>query len=238
MDPKSTSLVSFHGDAACKEFYVNRVQRHRENHDIRRGVIWDGHKGSAVGCTLESTDYGIYPDYIGIPECFASLEDVLFDNMSFDRSVVWPEAFISACQVGVDLVSATAPFMGEVLRSTLSDFDHGVNPIVAGIIRGQIENLERADIKSDNWWTFDNVAPVRAVAWAAEATARVTGGRTESAKVSAWAVGAIQAPAQATLWAAESAAWSGSTVADRDLARTARFDELSNKLLEILERMS
>ena len=61
-------MIAFHGDPATKEKYIARVRAHREADRLVQGEIWDGDKGCAVGCTLESYEHERYPVELGVPE--------------------------------------------------------------------------------------------------------------------------------------------------------------------------
>ena len=61
-------MKAFHNDPAIKEKYLSRVRAHRAADELIRGTGWDGHRGCAIGCTLESYDHARYPIELGVPE--------------------------------------------------------------------------------------------------------------------------------------------------------------------------
>jgi hypothetical protein len=96
-------MLSFHNDPAVKEKYLKRVVAHREADRIIQGTGWENGLGCAVGCTLESYDHARYPIELGLPEWLARLEDVIFENLPQQEAMLWPEKFLSAIPVGVDV---------------------------------------------------------------------------------------------------------------------------------------
>ena len=97
------SLISFHGKQEIKDKYLSRVIAHRKADAIIQGTGWHKGKGCAVGCTLESYDHSRYPIELGLPEWLARLEDEIFENIPKKKAIVWPEKFLAAIPVGVDV---------------------------------------------------------------------------------------------------------------------------------------
>jgi len=179
-------MISFHGDSKIKEKYLARVKRHREADNLVRGIGWENGRGCAVGCTLENYDHKAYETELGVPEWLARVEDTLFEGMSKDDAMEWPERFLKAIPIGVDLEKVKAPFLIFVLESALETFDHAKFPeckkaidSVIDLYRSGETNLEkyRAAACVDN----DNAAAraaayttraARAAAYTARAAAR------------------------------------------------------------------
>src|SRR5258707_9315460 len=96
-------LLSFHGKPEIKEFYLARVRAHRAADEIIHGTYWEKGKGCAVGCTIHSGTHSAYEIELGIPRELAHMEDGIFESLSNGRSSAWPEDFLSATPVGIDL---------------------------------------------------------------------------------------------------------------------------------------
>lgn len=99
-----------------KEEFVKELEAHQKADDFIRGEYWNNEtaKGCAVGCSLESIsrikklkfaldDHQLYETHLGIPEWLARLEDKIFENMSIERSKIWPVDFAKAIPIGVNL---------------------------------------------------------------------------------------------------------------------------------------
>ena len=106
-----TKLIAFHGDPAIKEKYLSRVRAHRKADNLIRGTGWDGHRGCAIGCTLESYNHALYETELGIPRSIARLEDGIFEGLELNLAMEWPERVLSAITPGADLSLVTAKFM-------------------------------------------------------------------------------------------------------------------------------
>ena len=96
-------MKAFHNDQAIKDKYLARVRAHRAADELIRGTGWDGHRGCAIGCTLERYEHARYPIELGVPEQIAYLEDHLFERLPLDAAMAWPERVLSAIRVGADL---------------------------------------------------------------------------------------------------------------------------------------
>ncbi len=104
-------MRAFHRDPKTKFFYLQRVQGHRLRYEIRQGVLWERGVGSAVGCTIHSSDYNLYWFELGIPVVLAYLEDAIFYGLPPGRSALWPEQFLSAIRPGADLRAVWGKFV-------------------------------------------------------------------------------------------------------------------------------
>ncbi len=119
---KMTKLLTFHGKKSIKEKYVKRVRLHRKMDNIIQGSGWDGHKGCAVGCTLERYDHSQYPIELGIPEELGHLQDAIHEGLKVPDFKEWPELFLTTIEEGLDLSMVWPQFAIEIL----SNKDFGV----------------------------------------------------------------------------------------------------------------
>ena len=103
MNPFHVDFVAFHNDPKVKEKYLDRVRAHRAADEIIKGKYWKNGKGCAIGCTIHSDSHAAYEKELGIPRILARLEDGIFENLPNGKAMVWPEAFLEATPVGVNL---------------------------------------------------------------------------------------------------------------------------------------
>ncbi len=134
-------MQAFHNDLKIKKKYIARVQAHRKADELIQGVTWKKGKGCAVGCTLEAYSHARYETELGIPEWLARVEDTLFEGMSKEEAMLWPEKFLSAIPVGADLEPVKRKFIVVVLKHTLVSmkkvkFNRKTFPEVAKVIEG------------------------------------------------------------------------------------------------------
>ena len=94
-------MRSFKNDPDVKAKYISRVKAHMAADELIRGTGWDGHRGCAVGCTLDYYDHSLYPIELDIPEWVAKLEDVIFEGMPDELAMTWPLRFLEAVPVGM-----------------------------------------------------------------------------------------------------------------------------------------
>jgi hypothetical protein len=205
-------MKAFHGVPAIKERYLARVRSHRAADELIRGEGWDGHRGCAIGCTLDGYDHSRYPIELGIPEQLAYLEDWLFEHLPVADAMSWPERVLTAIHVGADL-SRVWP---EFAIWMLVDPEHGVLQDAVDIsTRAAIVDVadlyRRTDAVSPNEW-----AVAREAAWVTSARA---------ARVAAWATDAV-GDAATLMYAA--------TYADR-VAPETWTNVAADKLIALLE---
>ena len=196
------TMQAFHSNPAIKAKYLARVRAHRQADDLIQGTGWAGGKGCAVGCTLEAYDHSRYPIELGIPEQLAHLEDRLFELMSADQAMAWPERFIDAPRVGADLSGV----FGQWAIWMLVDPTHGV-------IRHAGDRAdERAAIErvADCWRCGATPEEFRAARAEAAEAARAA---AWAAAWAAWAAEAAAAAAEAAAEAAEAAAAGAARIA-------------------------
>lgn len=112
-------MQAFHNDLAIKKKYLERVCFHQKQDNLIRGIGWSNGKGCAIGCTLENYNHKQYEIELGIPEWLARVEDILFENMTLEKSKTWPEQFLFAIPTGAILEKIKIPFIIIILISTL-----------------------------------------------------------------------------------------------------------------------
>lgn len=136
-------MRAYLGDAKLKAALLEEMRKHREMDMLVRGTygesspkIGGGEEwhGCAIACSLRSLDivrgkpvakgyyaHARYPDELGIPLQLAYLEDRIFERLTLEEAMGWPERFAQSIQVGADL-SLVWPRFAVWL---LSDRDHG-----------------------------------------------------------------------------------------------------------------
>ena len=198
------SALTYHNDPALKAAFLEQITAHEQADRIIQGEYWDGFKGCAVGCSVESLnhingttykhgDHAAYAEALGIPEWLARLEDTLFEGLPVAVAKGWPRRFAEAIPVGVDL---------EPVRHRFAVFlmDHNTTTVAAL----DIDESQRARVLAA-------IAQTKAV----HADALVTG---------AWDRAAAGIAYSAACWSADSAAYSaGHSAALRSAAYSAAY---------------
>ena len=96
-------MLTFHGRQELKDQRIAQVRAHREADQLVKGIYWEKGKGCAVGCTVHGNDHRAYEIELGIPVELAFLEDLIFEELPNGQAMLWPERFLQAIPVGVDL---------------------------------------------------------------------------------------------------------------------------------------
>ena len=134
-------MRAFHNDPALKEKYLARVRAHAAADEIVHGQYWENGKGCAVGCTIHGSDHARYETELGIPEWLARLEDSLFENLSNGGAKAFPEQFLAAIPVGVDLELVRWQFCSFLMRENIErvsalNIDREIKAKVVSAVRG------------------------------------------------------------------------------------------------------
>ena len=243
-------MVSFHGDKKLKAKYVSRVRAHQDADNLIRGQGWKNGKGCAIGCTLENYDHSQYPVELGIPEWLARVEDALFEGMSKDKSDTWPEKFLLATPIGVDLEQVRSKFSCAVLEHSIVSLDSCVYdkkewPQVAAAVK-QSKAAVSQMIKAQKSGKEKDLRSAESAARSAESAANASWSAAESATnaanaswSAAWsAANAARNAARNAAWsAAESAANAAESAAESaaNAAWSAVYDYYADSLLKILK---
>lgn len=96
-------MKAYHGKQEIKDFYLARVQAHREADEIVKEIFWKNGKGDAIGCVIHGSYAEVYEKKLGISGPLPGLQDVIFQDLPNKLYKFWPEKFLDAINVGADL---------------------------------------------------------------------------------------------------------------------------------------
>ena len=133
-------MQAFHNDPLIKEKYLNRVKKHREMDDFRRGFYWDNYgRGCAVGCTIERAGnvHETFQYELGIPLPLVYMEDVLFENMTYEDALDFPVKFLECINVGANLDAVD----DKIIHWLLTDPEYGIIPQALGKVKEILEEI-------------------------------------------------------------------------------------------------
>ncbi len=224
-------MKAFHGDKAIKEKYLARLEVHRKADELIRGTGWNGHKGCAVGCTLEKYDHKSYETELGIPEVLAWLEDAIFEGLPLEKSMTWPTQFLEAIQVGADLSKVWHHFAVWLLIDPIDGVFKFNNHEAIRHVADLHALAASGSMPTAAAWAAARAA-ARAAAWAAARAA--AGAAAWAAAVDAARAAAGDAAVDAAWAAAGDAAVDAAWAAAGGAARAAAYIKQSEKLLELL----
>ena len=111
-------MKAFHNNPLTKEEYTNRLKDHYAADEIIKGIYWEKGKGCAVGCTVHSSNHLAYEIQLGIPQVLAKLEDEIFEGLPNELAKEFPLQFLSAINVGADLLKVWNYFAIWLLTDT------------------------------------------------------------------------------------------------------------------------
>lgn len=97
------TMLAYHNDPALKAAAIATMREHREHGRLVKGRYWEDGKGCAIGCMTGGRKHSSYPVKWGIPKRLAHLKEAIFERLPDDLSLAWPERFLDAIPVGVDL---------------------------------------------------------------------------------------------------------------------------------------
>jgi hypothetical protein len=229
---KDSHMKSFHSDTAIKEKYLSRVKWHREQDRLVRGIGYVDGKGCAVGCTLENYDHSQYPIELGLPEWLAHLEDRIFEGLSTEDAMLWPERFLEAIPVGVDVEDVRHKLairrmdrLIELQEKNDINNEDLKNQVIAAI--KMVKSCHEAELNRDtcDWESAERSAERSAANAAANAAASAVWSAESAAKsrkMGAWiAAWNAESGARSAMRSAESAAESSAENSERSAAWSA-----------------
>jgi hypothetical protein len=220
----TTPLRTFPDPQKPKAFYIKRVRQHRAADELIRGTGWNGHRGCAIGCTLECYEPRLYPALLGIPTVIAHLEDWLFENLP-EGHLDWPEQFLDAIPENADLSGVFSAWCVRLLDRCLDRVGDGEEPW-----RNQVRKAIQ-DVRNLHATNTTKHAPelVTAAAWAAAAAEAEAAGEAGAAAARA---AEAEAAAEAAAWAAWAAARAAGAAGAA--TRAAEVQQQAKDLLELL----
>ena len=138
MSEATATLLAYHGDEAIRQGYLARVRQHRLADELVQGYgYWEDGKGGGVGCTIHSGEHASYETEIGVPVRLAYLEDAIFEGLSPEEALTWPERFLAAIVPGADLSRVWNQFSHWLLTDsnllTITDDNRAAIAIVAAL---------------------------------------------------------------------------------------------------------
>ena len=218
-------LLTFTNCKHTKVELLASLLRHAATDAITQGVYWQHGKGCAVGCSIHDfaagneSDHSLYELLFGIPEELAFLEDKIFESLPAEKAVEWPIRFAEAIPEGVSLTIPLAKFK-RFLLTEVCEFDREVWLDVARAADAVIALLDRriaGDEPSPEEWL---------AAWSAAESATES---AESAAESAWSA---TRSATRSAWSATRSATRSAT---ESATRSAAWEQIADKLIELLK---
>ena len=194
------NLVSYKNDINLKNLLIEEVKNHRKMDMIVKGSYGKPNNPEegfcAIGCSIHSLniklyknyktdDYSVYEKELGIPEWLARLEDTIFENLPYNKEMKWPEQFLSAIPVGVNLEPVKWKFCSYLMNENIKrveklKIDDSLKKQVLDAIK-QIKSVHDIAIKTGVWDGAESAtrsaesaawSAARSAAWSAESAAR------------------------------------------------------------------
>jgi len=167
-------MLAYTNTKLTKSQVMARVRAHREANRLICGTGWNGERGCAVGCTLETYNHELYPEYIGYPVELAYLEDAIFEGLGrHDKHACldFPLQFLDAAAEGADLSMVWPKYSLTTLSDPKSPIIRASNDIVRPAIAG-VAALFREWVETGVKPSKDRFVAAGSAAWAAARAAR------------------------------------------------------------------
>lgn len=179
---------TFHGDAAAKDRYVERLRGHIAAGHFQFAPRWQDGRGSALGCTIEADDPGLYAEQLGYPDALALVLDDLVNFRRADPDGQHAKSFairwLVDTPVGVDLSPVTGQALCEMLDvPQLRDIAAG-HPDIDAARRAVIDLHRlalRGEVVSRDRWRDARREAVRITDGTADEVARLAAQAIEAA---------------------------------------------------------
>jgi hypothetical protein len=110
-----------------REFFLTELRVHREADRLAHVGYWNGTKGCATGCAVETinrrlgvahkhNNHNFVADALGWPVEIVQLQDAIFEGLRETESLDWPLRVSSAIKQGADLSGVWPQFAAWLLR--------------------------------------------------------------------------------------------------------------------------
>jgi hypothetical protein len=248
---KGAGMIAYHGRQSDKSAILAQLQAHHDADEIIKRRYWKNGKGSAVGCTLHSSDHAEYEPRFGIPQMLAHLEETIFEGLPNDKAKDWPLRFMGAIRPGADLSLVGWKFLHWLLTDetvnpginhpSVKDAVAQVAQVIYAISKGEPINKDAAESAAESAesaaWSAENAA--RSAAWSAVGSAESAAwsaawSAVGSAESAAWSA---ENAAESAAWSAESAAWGAAeTAKNAKKAKETAYIAMSDMLISLIEQ--
>jgi len=241
------TLKAFHNSAEIKQKYIDRIEQHIKADQLIHGVGWDKetNRGCAVGCTLNKYDCAAYEKELGLPEWLAYLEDTLFENISLEKSRIFPKLFLESIPVGVNLDKAYHKFCKFILTEVIQMPDDkqtrdAIQKIILlheKAIRGEITTIPALIRSKTISAALSALSAARSATWITARSAVLSA--LSAARLAAWkATNSTTSAAWLAVDSTTSAAWSVTWITARSAAHSAESAARSAALSALLAARS
>jgi hypothetical protein len=223
-------MLAYSHPIVTREAFLAEMQRHADADQIVQGQYWEGGRGCAVGCSLNSIswllvdgnvprdDHEMLSKILGIPPQLAHLEDTIFEGLPVDLARQWPMRFTNAIQQDADLSNVWPQFAAWMLREIALPAAKGY-PACEAVI-------ERVANGYETRWQ-SNAADATYEAYDARAARAAAANAARAAYAAAYAARATYAAdaANAAAYAAAAAAYT---------SRAVTYTKMADKLAKLL----
>jgi hypothetical protein len=111
-------LSAFHGDPALRRMSLQRLNTHIEaGHLIGGPLVWDGEKGSVVGCLIHSNDPQVFEEQLGLARWLAHAVDAVTGRLPAPMALDKVTALLNAIPLGRD----TGPLGSGLIAAILAE---------------------------------------------------------------------------------------------------------------------
>ncbi|MBX3253865.1 MAG: hypothetical protein KF862_06955 [Chitinophagaceae bacterium] len=97
------NMLSFHGKAEVKEFYLEKVKAYLAAGEIAEEACWRNGKGVVIDYDTHSVDHSAFEQEICIPEIIVQIEKRIFEGLPPSEARRFPLQFLQAIPVGKNL---------------------------------------------------------------------------------------------------------------------------------------
>jgi hypothetical protein len=226
-----SELRGYHNDAALKKSVIAQMAAYRGAEKLIKGTY--GNEGG-VSC-LVGNNHALYKKTFGIPEMLGRLEDCIFDGLPEEKAQKWPERFLSAIKVGVNLSLVGWKFQlwSQIENHKRAKRQKMPDDVIAAI-KGVIPFLKiLAEGKTLTKKQILAASVAASTAWSAASA------RSARLPRSSLAASAAYSARSARLSRSPRSAWSASASAMRSVeaARSAlaAWEKMADKLIELIE---
>ncbi len=118
-------MQAFLNKKEIKNDSISKLEKHIFQGDLTKSEYWNGSKGTAVGCTVQSFDCSKYEVELGIPKDVAFLEDAVFNELPLTQGGPFAVNFLESINIGSDL----SKLYSQIIIWQFEDVKYGLGSI-------------------------------------------------------------------------------------------------------------
>jgi hypothetical protein len=143
-------LSAFHADPVLRRTALQRLSSHIEaRHLIGGPLVWDGEKGSVVGCLIHSSDPQVFQEQLGLARWLAHAVDAVMGSLAAPLALQKVTELLNAIAPGRDTGPLGSGLIAGVLAEMVADERSAALPAELQGVLGEVSRLHQRSLAGE-----------------------------------------------------------------------------------------